>query len=158
MALTERRPAEIFFSASFSLPKRNSPSPALIFSGQLKTRHAPGASFEPYPIPVLAEPKKIIQALDRLRSLKSFPSPDAVNTTTSPQLPKYVSHAFGSLDQPWKPGHLRSAYAAICCHRFKPINMTEDIFIAEILGHKLLPGATALSVGQSYKDFYIRNG
>jgi hypothetical protein len=36
--------------------------------------------------------------------------------------------------------------------------MTEDIFIAEILGHKLLPGATALSVGQSYKDFYIRNG
>ena len=31
--------------------------------------------------------------------------------------------------------------------------MTEDIFIAEILGHKLLPGATALSVGQSYKDF-----
>jgi hypothetical protein len=30
--------------------------------------------------------------------------------------------------------------------------MTEDIFIAEILGYKLLPGATALSVGQSYKD------
>jgi hypothetical protein len=38
----------------------------------------------------------------------------------------------------------------------KPINMTEDIFIAEILGHKLLPSAAALSVGQSYKDFYIR--
>jgi hypothetical protein len=155
MALTGRRPAEIFFSASFSLPKKKSPFPALIFSGQLKTRHAPGTSFEPYPIPVLAEPKKIIQALDRLRSLKSFPNPDAVNTTTSPQLPKYVSHAFGSLDQPWKPGHLRSAYAAICCHRFKPKNMTEDIFIAEILGHKLLPGAAALSVGQSYKDFYV---
>jgi hypothetical protein len=34
--------------------------------------------------------------------------------------------------------------------------MTEDIFIADILGHKLLPGAAALSVGQSYKDFYIR--
>ena len=41
------------------------------------------------------------------------------------------------------------------CHRFKPKNMTEDIFSAEILGHKLLPGATALSVGQSYKDFYV---
>ncbi len=88
MALTERRPAEIFFSASFSLPKKKFPFPALIFSGQLKIRHAPGTSFQPYPIPVLAEPKKIIQALDRLRSLKSFPSPDAVNTTTSPQLPK----------------------------------------------------------------------
>src|SRR4029077_2328053 len=101
-----------------------------------------------------ADPKKIIQALAPLRDLKSFPSPDAVNTTTGPQLPKYVSNAFRSLDQPWKPGHLRSAYAAICCHRFNPPNMTEDIFIAEILGHKLLPGAAVLSVGQSYKDFY----
>ncbi len=69
---------------------------------QLKTRNAPGTSFEPYPIPVLADPKKIIRALDGLRSLKSFPSADAVNTTTGPQLPKYVSHSFGSLDQPWE--------------------------------------------------------
>jgi len=59
---------------------------------------------------------------------------------TSPQLPKYVSHAFGSLDKLWKPGHLRSACAAICCHRFRSKNMTEDIFIAEILGHNLLQG------------------
>jgi hypothetical protein len=74
MALTGRRPAKIFFSASF------------------------GTSFEPYPIPVLGDPKKIVQALETLRSLKSFPSPKAVNTTTGPQLPKYVSAAFGSLD------------------------------------------------------------
>jgi len=33
--------------------------------------------------------------------------------------------------------------------------MTDDIFLAQILGHKLLPGAAALSVGQSYKDFYV---
>src|SRR6516162_5509449 len=112
---SHRAPAEIFFSASFSLPPKKLPFPALIFDGQLKTRHAPGTSFEPYPIPVLAEPKKIIQALDRLRDLKTFTSADAVNTTTSPQLPKYISNAFGSLDQPWKPGYLRSAYGAICC-------------------------------------------
>jgi len=37
-----------------------------------------------------------------------------------------------------------------------PGNMTDDIFLAEILGHKLLPGAAALSVGQSYKDFYVK--
>ena len=49
MALTGRRPAEIFFSASFSLPPKKLPFPALIFDGQLKTRHAPGTSFEPYP-------------------------------------------------------------------------------------------------------------
>ena len=51
MALTGRRPAEIFFSAKFSLPKKNLAWPALIFDGQLKTRNAPGTSFEPYPIP-----------------------------------------------------------------------------------------------------------
>jgi hypothetical protein len=80
----------------------------------------------------------------------------SANTTTGPQLPKYVSAAFGSLDLPWKPGHLRSAYGAICCHKFKPKNITDDIFLAEILGHKLLGPNASLSVGQSYKDFYIR--
>jgi hypothetical protein len=59
MALTGRWPAEIFYGASFSLPKKKLPYPALIFEGQLKTRNAPATSFEPYPIPVLAEPKLI---------------------------------------------------------------------------------------------------
>jgi hypothetical protein len=67
-------------------------------------------------------------------------------------LPKYISHAFGSLDQAWKPGYLRSAY----CHRFKPPNQTDDIFLAQILGHKLLGPNASLFVGQSYKDFYIK--
>ena len=31
--------------------------------------------------------------------------------------------------------------------------MTEDIFIAQILGHKLLGPNASLSLGQSYKDF-----
>ncbi|MBV8274983.1 MAG: hypothetical protein JO170_06965 [Verrucomicrobia bacterium] len=120
-----------------------------------RKRQAPGTSFKPYPIPVLAKPKKIIRALAQLQDLKSFHSADAVNTTTGPQLPKYVSHAFGSLDQPWKPGHLRSAYAAVCCHLFKPPNQTDDIFLAQILGHKLLGPNASLSIGQSYKDFYV---
>ena len=77
-----------------------------------------------------------------------------VNATTDPQFPKY--HAFGSLDKPWKPGHLRSAYAAICCQRFKPQNQTDDIFLAQMLGHKLLGPNASLSVGQSYKDFYVK--
>ena len=42
----------------------------------------------------------------------------------------YISHAFGSLDKPWKPGYLRSAYGAVCCHLFKPKNQTDDIFLA----------------------------
>src|SRR5271165_5837815 len=56
MALTGRRPAEIFFSASFSLPKKKLHYPAVIFDGQLKTRQAPGTSFEPYPIPCHRRP------------------------------------------------------------------------------------------------------
>ena len=68
MALTGRRPAEIFFSAKFSLPEKKLPFPALIFEGQLKTRNAPGTSFEPYPIPVLTAPKRVLAAFERLRS------------------------------------------------------------------------------------------
>jgi hypothetical protein len=55
----------------------------------VKTVEAPGTSFEPYPIPVLADPKIIIRALDGRRSLKSFPFPDAVYTTTGPGLPLF---------------------------------------------------------------------
>jgi hypothetical protein len=58
MALTWRRPAEIFFSASFSLPQKKLPYPALLFDGQLKTRQAPGTSSEPYLIPVLGRPQE----------------------------------------------------------------------------------------------------
>ena len=59
MALTGRRPAEIFFSATFSLPEKKLPYPALLFGGQLKTRQAPGTSFEPYLFPVLATPRNL---------------------------------------------------------------------------------------------------
>jgi hypothetical protein len=60
-------------------------------------------------------------------------------------------------DLSWKPGHLRSAYGAICCHKFKPKNMTDDIFLAQILGHKLLGPNASISVGQSYEDFYVED-
>jgi hypothetical protein len=43
----------------------------------------------------------------------------------------------------------------LCATASSPRTLTDDIFLAEILGHKLLPGAAALSVGQSYKDFYV---
>jgi hypothetical protein len=74
-----------------------------------------------------------------------------------PPTPKYVSAAFGSLERPWETRATSArAYGAICCHKFKPKNQTDDIFLAQILGHKLLGPNASLSVGQSYKDFYIR--
>jgi hypothetical protein len=103
MALTGRRPAEIFFSASFSLPPKKLPYPAILFDGQRKTRQAPGTSSEPYLIPVLADPKKLVQALDTLRESKEFPFPRSRQHHHRPSTPKYVSAAFGSLERPWKP-------------------------------------------------------
>jgi hypothetical protein len=55
--------------------EKNSPIPPSSSTANWKTRQAPGTSSEPYLIPVLADPRKLVQALDTLRSLKSFPSP-----------------------------------------------------------------------------------
>ena len=62
----------------------------------------------------------------------------------------YISHAFGSLDQPWEPGYLRSAYGAICCHRFKPPNQTDDIFALS------RPELQGLLRKEMKADFFIR--
>jgi hypothetical protein len=75
MALTGRRPAEIFFSApSASLDKDSPISAHSSSTANWKTRQAPGTGLRAYPRPVLADSKTIVQALDRLRDLKSFPS------------------------------------------------------------------------------------
>jgi hypothetical protein len=58
-------------SASFNLPREKLPYPAILFDGQLKTREDPGTSSKPYLIPVLGDPKKLVQALDTLRTLKA---------------------------------------------------------------------------------------
>jgi hypothetical protein len=76
--------------------------------------------------------------------------PNALTSRPRPSINE-VKPAFGQGDLSWKPGHLHSAYGAICCHKFKPKNMTDDVFLAEILGHKLLGSNASLSIGQSYK-------
>jgi hypothetical protein len=57
---------------------------------------AAGTSFEPYPIPVLADSKKIIQALDRLRDLKTFASAaSSVGAAEVARFPWFVQRAEG---------------------------------------------------------------
>ena len=68
MALTGRRPAEIFFSASFSLPPKKLPFPAIIFDGQLKTRHAPGTTSS-----LIRSRSSPIQKRSSARSINSGP-------------------------------------------------------------------------------------
>jgi Telomere resolvase len=87
----------------------------------------------------------------------TYPDAQRAHIGTKDALNNEVKLAFGQGDLSWKPGHLRSAYGAICCHKFKPKNMTDDIFLAQILGHKLLGPNASLSVGQSYKDFYVED-
>jgi hypothetical protein len=86
------------------------------------------------------------------------PSPETVVQNPAPKKRGTAKASAKLLPKPlpWKPGHLRSAYGAICCHKFKPKNQTDDIFLAQILGHKLLGPNASLSAGQGYKDFYIR--
>ena len=50
---------------------------------------------------------------------------------------------------------LASAALVVCKYAALPKNMTVDIFLAQILGHKLLGPNAALSVGQSWEDFYV---
>jgi hypothetical protein len=58
MALTGRRPAEIFFSASFSLPRKKLPSPALLFDGQLENPPSSRHQFRALPHPRLGRPQE----------------------------------------------------------------------------------------------------
>jgi hypothetical protein len=60
------------------------------------------------------------------RPAQNPPSSRHQLSTTGPQLPKYVSAAFGSLDLFWKPGHLRSAYGAISTHRSAIGEMSQE--------------------------------
>ena len=66
------------FKRQVQPPRRKLLFPALNY-GELKTRQEPGTSFEASPIPVLAEPKKVIRILEQLRVHKTFASPDAAN-------------------------------------------------------------------------------
>jgi hypothetical protein len=82
----------------------------------------------------------------RLRAIcGTYPDQQRAHIGTKDALNNEVKVAFGQGNLRWKPGHLRSAYGAICCQLFKPQNMTEDISLAQILGHKLLPGAAGPS-------------
>jgi hypothetical protein len=70
----------------------------------------------------------------------------------SPAFPSCPS-IFATPSVPWtNPGNRatsEAAYGAICCHRFKPKNQTGGIFLAQILGHKLL--ARLVSIVQHFQ-------
>ena len=85
MALTGRRPAEIFFSAKFSLLRKKLPYPAAIFDGQLKTRNAPEYKLRALPHPRPGRPKKDHPCA------RSFAFPAAHHTSTASEFSLVLS-------------------------------------------------------------------
>jgi hypothetical protein len=63
-----------------------------------QTRYAPGTSFEPYPIPVLAAPKRVLAAFERLRSIRTYPDAQRAHIGTKDALNNEVKLAFGQGD------------------------------------------------------------
>lgn len=163
--LTGRRPFEIFVTGDFA-PIRGhgdtSKSPQVEFSGQSKTRGAEGTKSHPYAIPVLTRPSKVIAAFHRLRAL----CPTDPNMTQSQYDSKYhtrvSSYSELHFGQGFTPRSLRSAYAAVCYHRYAPKNVHDLIYFADILGHRILEPSEAvkskgpdLATAAAYADFRV---
>jgi hypothetical protein len=81
---------------------------------ETRARNAPGTSFEPYPIPTLVPPKTVLEAFGRLR-YRTYPNRQRAHIAIKDALNNEVKIAFGQGNLRWKPGHMRSAYGAICC-------------------------------------------
>jgi hypothetical protein len=157
MALTGRRPAEIFFSAKFTLPRKKLPYPALIFDGQLEnppgSRHQFRALPHPpfWPIPRNLSRPSILSGISRAsllpRPLTPPPARSSPSTCPPPSAPSTYHGNPATCEAPTAPSVATAS---------NPKTRPTGIFLAKILGHKLLGPNASLSVGQSYKDFYIR--
>jgi hypothetical protein len=158
MTLTGRRPAEIFFSASFSLHREKLPYPALLFDGQLeKTRQAPGTSSLALHHPRSDRPQETCPSPQHSPRSQELPFPrsrEHHHRPTTPQVRFRRLRLPGTTLVETRP--LAQRLRRPLLPQVQTQNQTDDIFLAQILGHKLLGPNASLSVGQSYKDFYIR--
>lgn len=156
-ALTGRRPGEILVTAKFEKAGDNS----VIFHGQLKTKESDNAR-DGYEIPVLAQADMVINALGRLRGMKDFTGipvlagktlGQAVNARTAKEQGICVRANFEGIlgIEKMKPYDMRAVYALICKTRYKPATVSDQAYMAGILGHAENDTATAAS----YLDFYI---
>jgi hypothetical protein len=165
--LTGRRPIELLYTARLTKTRGRSAKHSVIFDGQAKTRGAASAQIGPYPIPVLAEPKLILDAFDRLRSRVSFRDLEArfpvsadlhkkIAQRTGKPLADAVRAAYGRDLRPgytFAPKDLRAAYTTIAHARYAPAAISETAYAAEILGHSKDDVVTALS----YKRFRLES-
>lgn len=141
----------------------------LLFSGQQKQADSIDSALQPYPIPVLTSPEKIMLAIAKLRQMKpefltiepnenqkvrGVTANDLLHSKCNSELGKVVKKVFGSLLPVDKcsPKSLRSAYAETCYHYFiENDGIGKAIYFSRILGHS----ENSTSTSQSYMDFVI---
>lgn len=131
----------------------------LLFSGQLKQADSADSALQPFPIPVLSNPEKIMDAINKLRAMKpEFQTleNDVIHSKCNSELGKVIKNkaVYSTLlpAQKCSPKALRSAYAESCYYYFVPgQDFGKAIYFSRILGHS----ANSTSTSQSYMDFVI---
>jgi hypothetical protein len=147
--LTGRRLAEIGCTAKFQiLPKEKE---WMLFDGQLKLKNR---LEQTYKIPVLTQPRVILNALEQLRAAKPewIGQMQLFNDKAASNVSKRVKKNFAEFIDDPEGKDLRAAYAEICYNRFAPIRTAKTRFFSDILGH----GKDDNLTGQSYVDFFIK--
>jgi integrase len=150
MLLTGRRMSEILFNGNFEYISDD----RILFSGQLKTRESPTAKTYPFPIPVLYDAKKIIEAVARLRCMPSVAELKDVKSCNSKAdtIGKACKTHFKNLIKDCIPKDLRAAYAQICLvYKRKEKRTDYEPYFADILGH----ATDDLDTSKKYKIFEL---
>ena len=150
MALTGRRPAEIFFSAAFSLPREKLPYPALLFDASSKPAKLPVPVSSHIPSPFWLTPRNLSKpsTLSRI-SRASFPrSRQHHHRPTTPQV------RVRRLRLPRPPVETRTSPLSLRRHLLPQVQTQKPDrrYLPRPNPRPQTPGPNAsLSVGQSYK-------
>jgi hypothetical protein len=178
IAVTGRRPVEIFLTGEFTAVK--SPDASLFdpgidkkhrwtlrFDGQAK-REKQGHDTPPQPpyeIPVLMEPQLVLRAFHALRRRYdcSDLTPEGVHDRTSKELGKYCRARYRDdrravTDQDRKesaitPSELRAVYTACAYELYAPLRCSWIAYATRILGHASL---LDMQSSHSYDKFYAK--
>ena len=167
LLVTGRRPYEVCCTGRFAPAPLPGGAPgarsrwSVLFAGQAKTKGRPGTRHDTaYEIPVLAEARRVIAALDALhastegRAWAGMTNDEFRATTLRLALTGAVTRAYGDL---WpegdrlEPRALRPLYAEIAHRRFGPAGVTKNSFFAAVLGHTMNDLHTSLS----YMDYHL---
>ena len=150
MLLTGRRMSEVLYNGNFEYIADDK----VLFSGQLKTRESPTAKTYPFPIPVLCDANKIIEAFKRFRAMPAITSIKSVRACNSKAgtIGDMCKNHYKDLIKDCVSKDLRAAYAQICLVYKRNENRTDyEPYFADILGH----ATDDLDTSKKYKIFEL---